>query len=187
MIMRWNTAALAALGLVLAAGSIQAQDAAKPGAPAAADKAGGLYPNDFGPAEIDVSSYPKEHRAAYKVFAFKCAACHTIARPINSQFLELTPEELGKAKKDEPGLFKDDKIVKPEEGVWKRYVKRMMSKPGCPVKPEDGKQIWEFLVYDSKLRKTGANAHAWHEQREKLLHEFKEHHKDTYKQLFSDK
>lgn len=145
----------------------------------------GFFPNDLGPAEIDVSGYPKEMRQSYKIFAFKCAACHTIARPINSQFLELTEEEIKKAKADDPALFKDDKIAKPEPGIWNRYVKRMMSKPGCPV-GKDGKAIWEFLVFDSKARKTGANAKAWREQRSKLLHEFKEHYLDAYKKLFED-
>ena len=155
----------------------------KEAVPKSATVATGFYPNDLGPAEIDVSGYPKEMRQAYKVFAFKCAACHTIARPINSQFLELTEEEIKKAKTDDPQLLKDDKIVKAEAGIWNRYVKRMMSKPGCPV-GKDGKQIFEFLVFDSKARKTGANAKAWREQRGKLLHEFAEHYPDAYKTVF---
>ncbi|MBI3553404.1 MAG: hypothetical protein HY077_12990 [Elusimicrobia bacterium] len=143
----------------------------------------GFYPNDNGPAEIDVSGYPKEMRLSYKVFAFKCAACHTIARPINSQFLELTEDEIKKAKVDDPDLFKDDKLVKAEIGVWNRYVKRMMSKPGCPV-GKDGKQIFEFLVFDSKARKTGANAKAWREHRARLLHDFKEKYPAAYETVF---
>ena len=62
----------------------------------------------------------------------------------------------------------------------------MMSKPGCPVKGDDGKKIWEFLAYDSKARKTGANAGAWAKQRRKLVHEFAEHHPTAYKKLFGD-
>lgn len=147
----------------------------------------GLFPNDFGPDEIDVSEYPKEHRAAYRVFKFKCAACHTIARPMNSQFLELSAEEAEKLKKEDPELLADDRVVKIEDSIWKRYVKRMMSKPGCPVKKEDGKQIWEFLVYDSKVRKTGANAAAWRKHRKHLLHEFAEKYPDTFKKTFDDR
>ena len=143
----------------------------------------GLYPNDFGPAEIDVSGYPKEMRQSYKVFAFKCAACHTIARPINSQFLELKEDELKKAKAESPESFKDEKIIKTDPAIWSRYVKRMMAKPGCPV-GKDGKQIYEFLVYDSKARKTGENAKAWREQRAKLIHEFKEHYPSAYDTVF---
>lgn len=147
-------------------------------------KVSDLYPNDMGPAEIDVSSYPKAHQKAYRTFAFKCAACHTIARPINSQFLELTPDEIAKAKKDDPELFKDEKLTMVEDLIWNRYVKRMMSKPGCPVKKEDGRPIWEFLVYDSKLRKTGEAGKEFRKMRAHLLHEFKEHHPDGYEKLY---
>lgn len=174
-------AAVLILGFTSAfAGESKEQEKAEP----VPTKSSDLYPNDFGPAEIDVSGYPKELKASYRVFTLKCAACHTIARPINSQFLELTPEELAKAKKEDPGLFKDDKLVRPEEKIWSRYVHRMMAKPGCPVKGDDGKKIWEFLVYDSKARKTGANAKAWRENRAHLLHEFQERYPDGYRKLF---
>jgi cytochrome c5 len=82
---------------------------------------------DKGPATIDVSKYPADTQAAYKVFVARCSKCHTIARPINCEFVL------------------DDE--------WERYVKRMMRKPGSDVSPADGKQIFEFLSYDSKLRK----------------------------------
>ena len=82
---------------------------------------------DKGPAKIDVSKYPPDMKANYKVFADKCAKCHTIARPINCEF----------ALEDE----------------WERYIKRMMNKAGSIISPADGKQIFEFLVYDSKIRK----------------------------------
>jgi hypothetical protein len=82
---------------------------------------------DKGPAKIDVSKYPPEMKAKYKVFADKCAKCHTIARPINCEF----------ALEDE----------------WERYIKRMMNKAGSIISPADGKQIYEFLVYDSQNRK----------------------------------
>ena len=41
-------------------------------------------PQDKGPAKIDVSTYPPAQQQGYKVFAEKCAKCHTIARPINT-------------------------------------------------------------------------------------------------------
>ncbi len=171
------------------ASSVRGEDSAKHEAaekePKSATANTGFYPNDMGPAEIDVSGYPKEMRQNYRVFAFKCAACHTIARPINSQFLELTPEEQAAAKKEDPDLFKDSKLVMPEDKIWSRYVKRMMAKPGCPV-GKDGKIIYEFLTYDSKLRKTGANAKAWREHRAHLIHEFKEKYPDSYKTVFPD-
>ena len=82
---------------------------------------------DKGPAKIDVSKYPPEMKADYKVFADKCSKCHTIARPINCEFAL--------------------------EEEWERYVKRMMNKGGSMFTANDGKQIYDFLVYDSKTRK----------------------------------
>ena len=82
---------------------------------------------DKGPAKIDVSKYSPEMKANYKVFAEKCSKCHTIARAINCEF----------ALDDE----------------WERYVKRMMNKGGSMFTAKDGKQIFDFLTYDSKIRK----------------------------------
>lgn len=82
---------------------------------------------DKGPAKIDVSKYPKDMQEKYKLFAKKCSTCHTLARPINSDF------------------------VLDEE--WERYVKRMMRKSGTLISPDEGKQIFEFLAFDSKTRK----------------------------------
>jgi len=82
---------------------------------------------DKGPAKIDVSKYPKEIRDTYKLFSDKCGKCHTLARPINCEFVL--------------------------EDEWERYVKRMMNKAGTFISADEGKQIYEFLVYDSKTRK----------------------------------
>jgi len=83
---------------------------------------------DKGPAKIDVSKYPAEMQKRYQVFAKKCSSCHTIARPINCEF----------ALDDE----------------WERYIKRMMRKAGPSlISADEGKQIFEFVTYDSKIRK----------------------------------
>jgi hypothetical protein len=82
---------------------------------------------DKGPAKIDVSKYPENMKAAYKGFSVKCGKCHTPARAINCDF----------ALEDE----------------WERYVKRMMRKAGTFISPDEGKQIFEFVAYDSKTRK----------------------------------
>jgi hypothetical protein len=82
---------------------------------------------DKGPSKIDVSKYPADMKAKYKVFVDKCSKCHTIARAINSEYVL--------------------------EDEWERYVKRMMNKAGSIISSSDGKQIYEFLVYDSKARK----------------------------------
>ena len=82
---------------------------------------------DKGAAKIDVSKYPADMQAGYKLFATRCSKCHTIARAINCEF----------ALEDE----------------WERYVKRMMRKPGSGISASDGQKIYEFLAFDSKTRK----------------------------------
>lgn len=82
---------------------------------------------DKGPATIDVSAYPAGIQKNYAVFREKCTLCHTLARPINSDFA--LPDE------------------------WSRYVKRMMHKPGSTISANNAKKIYEFLVYDSSVRK----------------------------------
>lgn len=82
---------------------------------------------DKGPDKINVSKYPADMQAKYKIFAKKCVNCHTLARAINSEF----------ALDDE----------------WERYVKRMMRKAGTLISADEGKQIFEFVTYDSKIRK----------------------------------
>ncbi len=82
---------------------------------------------DSGPKTIDISSYPAEMKESYKVFAARCSKCHTLARPINSDYA--LPDE------------------------WSRYVKRMMRKPGSGISPKEGKKIYQFLAYDSSIRK----------------------------------
>src|ERR1017187_7536384 len=85
-----------------------------------------VLPQDKGPDKIDVSAYPAPQQTAYKVFSTKCSKCHTIARPLNTMM-----------KKDE----------------WERYVKRMMHKPNSGISDNQGKQIFEFMVYDQTERK----------------------------------
>ena len=88
-----------------------------------------VLPQDKGPDKIDVSAYPAPQQAAYKIFATKCSKCHTIARPLNTMM-----------KRDE----------------WERYVKRMMHKPGSMITENSAKKIYEFLIYDSSVRKKEA-------------------------------
>jgi hypothetical protein len=80
-----------------------------------------------GPATVDVSKYPDGIKENYEVFSHKCAQCHKLSRPINSDYA--LPEE------------------------WSRYIKRMMHKPGSGISAGEGKKIYEFLVYDSSIRK----------------------------------
>ena len=80
-----------------------------------------VLPQDQGPDRIDVSAYPGPVQAAYRLFSKKCSKCHTIARPINTTM-----------KWDE----------------WERYVKRMLHKPNSDINNNQGKEIFEFLIYD---------------------------------------
>ena len=80
-----------------------------------------------GAATVDISKYPDGIKANYEVFSQKCTQCHKLSRPINSDYA--LPDE------------------------WSRYVKRMMHKPGSGINAAEGKEIYEFLVYDSSVRK----------------------------------
>jgi hypothetical protein len=80
-----------------------------------------------GPATIDVSKYPDAIKEYYELFSHKCSQCHKLSRPINSDYA--LPDE------------------------WSRYIKRMMYKPGSNISAADGKKVYEFLVYDSSIRK----------------------------------
>lgn len=92
----------------------------------ASEKSNVVLPQDKGPDKLDVSSYPLEIRKTYPLFADKCSQCHTIARGINTTM----PRD-----------------------AWERYVKRMMHKPKSGIDPVQGKTIFEFLVYDQRVRK----------------------------------
>jgi cytochrome c5 len=80
-----------------------------------------------GPATIDVSKYPPGIQENYEVFSTKCTQCHKLSRPINSEYA--LPAE------------------------WERYIKRMMHKPGSGINKDEAKKIFDFLVYDSVVRK----------------------------------
>jgi len=85
---------------------------------------------DKGPGTIDVSKYPDKLQDYYQVFTQKCSQCHKINRPINSDY------------------------VLPDE--WSRYIKRMMYKPGSNISSSEAKNIYDFLAYDSSVRKKKA-------------------------------
>jgi hypothetical protein len=80
-----------------------------------------------GPASIDISKYPAALKDNYELFSQKCTQCHKLSRPVNCDYA--LPDE------------------------WSRYVKRMMRKPGSGISSSEAKQIYEFLVYDSSVRK----------------------------------
>jgi hypothetical protein len=82
---------------------------------------------DNGPDKVDVSKYPADIRKDYKTFTEICSRCHPLARAINCDFAT--------------------------EVDWERYIKRMMRRAGKMITPDDAQQVFEFAVYDSKVRK----------------------------------
>jgi hypothetical protein len=78
-------------------------------------------------ATIDVSQYPTGIRENYKVFSRKCAQCHSLSRPINSDY------------------------VLPNE--WSRCIGHMKRRSGADIGSFEEKKIYDFLVYDSSVRK----------------------------------
>jgi hypothetical protein len=70
---------------------------------------------------VDVSSYPPDIQAAYRVFAVRCSRCHTLARPLNAH------------------------ISDPQH--WIRYVTRMRRQPGSGINSSNADIILRFLLY----------------------------------------
>ena len=116
---------IAILGLAIAAATALIARAADE--PLDAETKARVERFEKGPATIDVSKYPDGVKENYEVFSTKCSQCHKLSRPINSDY------------------------AMPEE--WSRYIKRMMRKPGSGISTGDGKKIFEFLAYDSSVRK----------------------------------
>jgi hypothetical protein len=116
---------IAVLGLAIAASSALVARAADE--PLDAETKARVERFEKGPATIDVSKYPDGIKENYEVFSTKCSQCHKLSRPINSDYA--VPED------------------------WSRYIKRMMRKPGSGISAGDGKKIFDFLAYDSSVRK----------------------------------
>ena len=114
MIVALTLAALGAAG----APATRAQDEA------ASDK---VFEADKGTDTINVSQYPKEQQESYKIFTEKCSKCHTLARPINSNYA--LPEE------------------------WTAYVDKMRHKKRSGIDDDAQKAVTSFLIYDSSVRK----------------------------------
>ena len=167
-------------------------------AAADAEKAKALaepYANDLGPEKLDaktLKSYPPKVRAGYKMMLNKCTVCHSASRPLNSQFIEAKGKkkvdrkaEVAKMKKKDPSLFKGKDVWQIEDSIWKRFVKRMMSKPGCEINKEEAKSIWTFLSHDSRARKLGKNKKEWGTHRRKLLSKLKNHKNPKFRKRYA--
>ena len=91
-----------------------------------ASQSGAPFPQDQGPNKIDVSAYPGQQQAGYKLFSAKCSKCHTLARPINTS------------------MTRDQ---------WDRDVKRMMHMPNSGINESQAEQALNFLAFDQTERK----------------------------------
>ncbi len=85
-----------------------------------------VLPQDTGPDSVDVSKYPADQQANYKIFKSRCSKCHTLARPLNTT---MTPD------------------------YWAHYVGIMVDKSPDKFEPGDARHIYEFLAYDQQARK----------------------------------
>ncbi len=153
------------------------------------------YPNDYGPDKLDaetLKSYPPDKVKGYNFLLTRCAQCHTPSRPLNSRFVEPDAGKVASAerdaketailatmKKEHSEYFKDPEVWQVEAGIWNRYVKRMLNKPGCGIAAgghmtnDEARQIFEFLVYDGQRRKLGENAEKWKAHRQGLIEKLK--------------
>lgn len=124
--MKRTLAAVLAVGTLAAlAGTVRAQE--KPSRGATSDPR--ILAYDKGPDKINVSKYPAEMKAAYKLYDKRCSACHTLARAVNSDYVL--------------------------EEEWQNYIRQMMDKGGTLISADEAKVIFEFVMYDSKTRKKG--------------------------------
>ncbi len=107
---------------------------------------GVVLPQDTGPDKVDVSSYPPEMQASYKIFTRICSKCHTLARPINTSMTA---------------------------SYWAHYVGIMVDKSPDPISVEDAKKIYEFLVFDQEARKDKRPGDFFPPLTEEEIHELK--------------
>ena len=86
-----------------------------------------IDPSVTGSATIDVSKYPAGIQENYRVFSRKCSQCHSLNRPINSDY------------------------VLPDE--WSHCIGRMKRRSGSDIGSAEEGKLYDFLVYDSSVRK----------------------------------
>ena len=164
------------------------------------------YPNDFGPDHLtdeELKDYPADKKEGYKLLLTRCAQCHTPSRPLNSRFVEpaaglkaAAGPARDKAEYAAVAALKkghdDLSVWQIESGVWARYVKRMLNKPGCgkaqggQMTPADAKKIYEFLAFDGEKRKLGDNADKWKAHRLSLVEKLKKEKPARYEELKKD-
>ncbi len=147
------------------------------------------YANDFGEAEVDERRVPDSVKKGYQLLKSRCAQCHTPARPLNAQYIEVDAAFRDQLLHKHPELFTDPNLLWPDVDLWRRLVKRMAAKPGSNIASDDAKEIYTFLVwlYKDRIGPQGEHAEAWRDHRRKLLEDFKKKYPERYKELYENK
>ena len=149
----------------------------------------GFYANDLGFKGADDGRIPPELKNGYRLVNSKCVKCHTVARPLNAQYIEADEAFRAKLLAMNPAALDDPRLLKVESDAWRRMVKRMMAKPGNNILPNDAKEIHAFLAwyYLDKVGANGVAAESWRNHRRKLLEELKNKYPERYKELYENK
>lgn len=92
------------------------------------------FPNDLGPAWVEVEDYSAYQQRNYKAFSRTCSRCHTLARPINAEA------------RTRAGWL----------GVAARMAGHAQDKPWASFTFPERDAAVEFLVYDSFRRRKGS-------------------------------
>jgi mono/diheme cytochrome c family protein len=144
------------------------------------------YANDLGPKTVEVSTLSVTAQKGYRLMLQKCTLCHTSARPLNAQYLDVDSATVDRLKKSRPELFVNRYLLQIEEGVWKRKIKQMAGKSGAKISNEDAKTIYAFLLeyYQDKIGKNAEKADQWIAHRKKLLEQFKKEYPERYQLLY---
>ena len=160
------------------------------------------YPADFGKEVVsseELTEYTTEQQEGYKIVVDvnKCSACHTSARILNSPLVELhdgkskkngyneSKDEMKQFQASHLDIFADDTIWKIDSTAWKRYVKRMIVKPGCTVSKEEAKKVYRFLKGYSIQEKV-VKHEEWKIYRSTLVEDFKKKYPERYRELYAD-
>lgn len=85
------------------------------------------------PNTVDVSGYPPEQQARYRLLEKRCSRCHELERPLNARV---------------------------GEGGWASYVRRMSRHPAAGIPAAEQREITKFLEYYHRQRRAAATQEA---------------------------
>jgi len=77
-----------------------------------------MLPARAGPS--DPEAWPEAQRENFGVFGVRCSKCHTLDKPLNAHLSQ--------------------------EG-WKRYVGKMIRRPGSGISEQSAEKILQFLIF----------------------------------------